>query len=94
MGDYGPPRAWSFLSLWLMAVSGWWLYHHAFRINEKLRSGLQLISLALILTTAIQQFRVIPEYSRVAREVNAEQLPFDDQKLPDNGLLHRMNGTR
>jgi hypothetical protein len=94
MGDYGPPRAWSFLSLWLMAVTGWWLYHHAFRINEKLRSGLQLISLALILSTAIQQFRVIPEYSRVAREVNAGQLPFDDQKLPENGLLHRMNGTR
>lgn len=94
MGDYGPARAWSFLSLWLVVCSSWWLYHHTGQIRVKVLWGLQFISLVLIVGTALQQLRVIPEYARMVKEINEGRRPYEDQKLPDHGLLHRMNGLR
>lgn len=93
MGDYGPERAWSFISLWTVLVSGWWWYHVAHLISEKVIKGLCWPLAFYLIFIVLQQYRLIPPYIAYIHKVQQGELPFDATKIPDSGLLHPLNGN-
>ena len=91
MGDYGPPRAWSFISLVSVLLVAWWLFHFVNKIPVVAIHISTLISVFIIAYVVYIQAIELPPYSTYVKKVKAKELLFDVKEVPKSGLLHRMS---
>jgi hypothetical protein len=86
MGDYGPARAWSHISLLMLILTTAWILTTRLTVSDNLLRGLNILVLALLLYTCYQQTQVVPAYSEYLQNPPAH---FEAAKVPESGMLHR-----
>ncbi len=91
MGDYGPPRAWSFISFASVLICGWWLFQYANKIRTVAIQLSTWISVFIIAYVVYTQAIELPPYSAYVKKVNAKEILFDVNAVPKAGLLHRVS---
>ena len=91
MGDYGPERAWSFLSLWTVCVGAWWLYRCGYLIPSVWKKVFSYAAGVMILIVFCYQIKTIPTYSAYVKNIRNKEVQFDSKKVPDAGLLHKIS---
>lgn len=89
MGDYGPGRAWSHLSLLLLLLASTWLLTTSIRVHATIQTGTLTLVLAVILYTGYRQTILLPVYSRYLQEMNKDIRHTQRTTVPEAGLLHR-----
>lgn len=94
MGDYGPARAWSHISLLMMVLASAWLLTTDFEIRPLLQQGLLTVVLVVLLYTGYQQFTQLPTYRRYLDDVQSGKIIFSEMLVPENGLMHRVTMGR
>ncbi|MFM1745866.1 MAG: hypothetical protein RLZZ630_1803 [Bacteroidota bacterium] len=93
MGDYGPPRALSFIGL--AAVICLLLLLHSFDLKRFARSGKVLAIAALLIASQVifHQFKVLSIYQKHVKDIVSGKIEFRAEDVPDSGLLHRITFT-
>jgi hypothetical protein len=91
MGDYGPPRAWSFISFVSVLMVAWWLWQYSNKIPKVVAQISTWISVLVIGYFVFVQVHELPEYSSYVKKVKAKEILFDVKEVPSSGLLHRMS---
>lgn len=91
MGDYGPERAWSFISLCNVLVAGWWLYHCSGLLHAMLMKMLGWVVCVIMVLTLFKQLNVLPHYHAYVKSIVNKEVIFDPEKVPDPGLLHKIS---
>lgn len=93
MGDYGPPRALSFIGL--MSVTCLLLVIQSLDLNRSDRIGKVLVFSALLITGPItfHQFKVLGNYQNHVRKLVGGKIGIQPEEIPDPGLLHRITFT-
>ena len=86
MGDYGPARAWSHISLLMIILTTAWILTTRLTVSDNLLRGLNILVLAVLLYTCYQQTQVVPAYSEYLQNPPAH---FEAAKVPESGMLHR-----
>lgn len=86
MGDYGPGRAWSHISLLMILLSTAWILTTRFAIPDRLLRSLQIMVLAILLYTFHQQTQIVPAYSEYLQN---PPVNFEAGKVPESGMLHK-----
>lgn len=89
MGDYGPARAWSHISLLMMVLASIWILTSDIRIRLLLQNGMLGIVLSILLYTGYQQFTQLPVYRHYLDEVQSGKQLFDPTNVPESGMMHR-----
>jgi hypothetical protein len=91
MGDYGPPRAWSFISFVSVLIGAWWLYNYANKIPAIVVQISTWVSVGIIGFVVYTQAIELPPYSTYVKKVNGKEILFDVKAEPKAGLLHRVS---
>lgn len=91
MGDYGPPRAWSFISFASVLLCAWWMFHYSNKIPTLAVQISIWISVVIIAFAVYTQAIELPQYSTYVKKVNAKEILFDAKEVPSSGLLHKMS---
>ncbi|MBK7683996.1 MAG: hypothetical protein IPJ26_16735 [Bacteroidetes bacterium] len=91
MGDYGPPRAWSFISFVSVLIGAWWLFHYSDKIPSFVVQISTWVSVGIIAFVVYTQAIELPPYSTYVKKVNAKEILFDANAVPKAGLLHRVS---
>jgi hypothetical protein len=91
MGDYGPPRAWSFISFVSVLICAWWLYNYANKIPAIVVQISTWVSVGIIGFVVYTQAIELPSYSTYVKKVNGKEILFDVNAEPKAGLLHRVS---
>jgi hypothetical protein len=90
MGDYGPERAWSFISFCNVMIAGWWLYHCSGILNVMLMKILSWGVCMVMAFTLFKQLNTLPVYHAYVKSISTKEVNFDPEKVPDSGLLHKV----
>lgn len=91
MGDYGPPRAWSFISFMSVLLVAWWLWHYSNKIPKVVAQISTWISVLVFGYFVFVQTQELPQYSSYVKKVKAKEILFDVKEVPSSGLLHRLS---
>ncbi len=91
MGDYGPPRAWSFISFVSVVLIAWWLMHYANKIPSLIIQISTWVSVFIIAYVVYTQAIELPAYSAYVKKVNGKEILFDAKEVPEAGLLHKVS---
>ena len=91
MGDYGPPRAWSFISFVSVMIGLWWLMHYANKIPSLIIQISTWVSVFIIAYVVYTQAIELPAYSAYVKKVNGKEILFDAKEVPEAGLLHKVS---
>jgi hypothetical protein len=91
MGDYGPPRAWSFISFVSVLLVAWWLFHYSNKIPTLATQISTWISVVIIAFEVYTQAIELPQYSTYVKKVKAKEILLDEKEIPKSGLLHRLS---
>lgn len=91
MGDYGPPRAWSFISFVSVLIGAWWSFNYANKIPTVAVQISTWFSVFIIGYVVYTQAIELPKYSTYLKKVKAKEILFDAKKVPRSGLLHRLS---
>lgn len=91
MGDYGPPRAWSFISFASVLICAWWVFHYSNKIPTLAAQISTWISVAIFAFVVYTQAIELPLYSTHVKKVKAKEILFDAKEVPKSGLLHRLS---
>ncbi|MFN8155724.1 MAG: hypothetical protein U0Y08_15625 [Bacteroidia bacterium] len=89
MGDYGPGRAWSHISLLMVVLASVWILSIEIPIRPLLINALLTIVLTVLLYTGYQQITELPNYRHYLEEVQSGKKIFDPTKVPESGMMHR-----
>lgn len=93
MGDYGPARAWSFISLWTMIVIAWLLSRTGYAIIDSLMAAGKWVLVAAMIYGGFMMVDV-PEYSRYLKEIKEKKKTYVTDEVPPSGFLHRIGGEQ
>jgi hypothetical protein len=91
MGDYGPPRAWSFISFVSVMLVAWWLFHYANKIPNVAVPISTWLSVFIIGYVVYTQVIELPQYSTYVKKVKAKEILLDEKEIPNSGLLHKVS---
>lgn len=91
MGDYGPPRAWSFISFASVLICAWWLFNYSNKIPSLVIQISTWVSVVIIAYVVYTQAKELPSYSAYVKKVNSKEILFDANAVPKAGLLHRVS---
>ncbi|MFN0188340.1 MAG: hypothetical protein ACKVQV_06530 [Bacteroidia bacterium] len=91
MGDYGPPRAWSFISFMSVMLLAWWLFNYANKIPTVAVQISTWGSVFIIGYVVYTQMIVLPQYSTYVKKVKTKEILFDAKEVLRSGLLHRLS---
>ncbi|MBK9636729.1 MAG: hypothetical protein IPO63_02535 [Bacteroidetes bacterium] len=91
MGDYGPPRAWSFISFVSVLIGGWWLFNYANKIPSVVLQISTWVAVIIIGYVVYIQVIELPPYLAYLKKVNGKEIMFDVNAVPKSGLLHRLS---
>ncbi|MBK7963949.1 MAG: hypothetical protein IPK10_00605 [Bacteroidetes bacterium] len=91
MGDYGPERAWSFISFASVMLISWWLFHYSIKIPSAAMKISTWFSVFIIGYFVYMQAKELPTYSSYVKKVKAKEILFDAKEVPSSGVLHRMS---
>ncbi|MBK9636725.1 MAG: hypothetical protein IPO63_02515 [Bacteroidetes bacterium] len=91
MGDYGPPRAWSFISFVYVLIGAWWLFNYSNKIPSLVIQISTWVSVGIIAYVVYIQAIELPPYSSYVKKVNSKEIMFDGKEVPKAGLLHRVS---
>jgi len=88
MGDYGPPRAWSFIGWMTVFVLACWLYEYGSLIPKMLANIFGWILVPVFVFYVYVQWKELPEYNAYVKKVQSQEIIFEIEKVPSSGLLH------
>ena len=91
MGDYGPPRAWSFISFVSVLFGAWWLFNYSNKIPSLVIQISTWVSVGIFAFVVYTQVIELPQYSTYVKKVNAKEILFDANTVPKAGLLHKVS---
>lgn len=91
MGDYGPPRAWSFIGFVSVLLGAWWVWQYSNRIPKVVAQISTWVSVFIIGYFVFIQIQVLPLYSSYAKKVKAKEILFEAKEVPSSGFLHQMS---
>lgn len=94
MGDYGPGRAWSHLSLLLVLLASAWLLTTSIRVHAAIQTGTLTLVLAVILYTGYRQTILLPVYNSYLKQLKEGTSNTKTTAVPESGLLHQCTWQR
>lgn len=89
MGDYGPGRAWSHISLLMVVLASSWILSTDLRLRPLLMNVLLTIVLTVLLYTGYQQIIQVPAYRNYLDNLQSGNIEFDPKNIPESGMMHR-----
>jgi hypothetical protein len=94
MGDYGPARAWSHISLLIIILSSAWILTTNFQVRPMLLNVTLGIVLAALVYTGYQQYTQVPTYRNYLDNLQNGKIEFEPKNIPESGLMHRVTMGR
>lgn len=94
MGDYGPARAWSHISLLMIVLASLWILNSKIQLRPFLLNTTLGIVLAALLYTGYQQITQVPAYRNYLDNLQSGKIEFDPKNIPESGLMHKVTMGR
>lgn len=90
MGDYGPARAWSHISLLMIVLASLWILTTNLQVRPMLLNATLMIVVATLLYTGYQQIEQVPAYRKYLDNLQSGIIEFDPKNIPESGLMHKV----
>lgn len=90
MGDYGPARAWSHISLLMIVLVSLWILTTNLQLRPMLLNATLMIVVATLLYTGYQQIVQVPAYRNYLDNLQSGIIEFEPKNIPESGLMHKV----